>query len=144
MSVSKTIFLLICFLGFWTNVSAQKYSYDFTITSIVYNGEPQQLDNAISKKGFLKKSTDRLLIAPLNDGSNLYAEIVITTEGVMLDKYTVVQIKYYTRKKKKWTLFCVSQRRKFKNNHVDKGTFGYNDPNSNESLSLEYSLIIKN
>ena len=101
----------ICLFGF--NGYAKKYKYEVRIYTIVYNGDTLETGGHVIRSGILKKHTNRMPIATLNDGRSLHLEMWLTVEGVMLDKFNVFQHKYYALDGEVWLLMTVSPRLKF-------------------------------
>ncbi len=130
----------ICLFGF--NGYAKKYKYEVRIYTIVYNGDTLETGGHVIRSGILKKHTNRMPIATLNDGRSLHLEMWLTVEGVMLDKFNVFQHKYYALDGEVWLLMTVSPRLKFQGRHYDKGHYTYRDQRTGESLEVMYRLTV--
>jgi len=123
-----------------STVQAKKVQYTIRIYQIIYNGDTLQTGGDVIHTGVLKKHTNRMPIATLDDGKGLYLEMLVTMEGVMLDRFTVFQHKYFAKDGEDWRLLAVSPRLKFQGRHFDRGHYSYHDPQSGETLEVMYQL----
>lgn len=134
--------VLFAFCSLSNTAIAKKYSYEIRIYTIIYNGDTLETGGDVVQSGILKKHTNRLPIATLDDGRSLHLEMWLTVEGVMLDKFNVFQHKYYALDGEEWLLMTVSPRLKFKGRHYDKGHYSYRDPRTDETLEVMYKLTV--
>jgi hypothetical protein len=130
-------------LGLTSSLFAKKYDYSMTIYKFILNGDTLEELADMELIGLMKTHTKRLPMTILEDGSTLHIEMWITKEGVAADRFTVFQHKYYTKKEEYWKLITVTQRLKFKGDHLDRGHYKYFDPKTKESLEIFYDLTVK-
>lgn len=141
-NIKRLLLALFVITAFATNSFAKKYNYEIRIYTIIYNGDTLQTGGDIVRSGIMKKHTNRIPVATLDDGRSLHLEMWLTVEGVMLDKFNVFQHKYYTLDGEEWLLMTVSPRLKFQGRHYDKGHYTYRDPQTGESLEVMYKLTV--
>ena len=116
--------------------------YTLRVYKVIYNGDTLDLGGDVVRSGVIKKHTRRLPIATLDDGRSLHLEMWLTMEGVMLDRFTVFQHRYYTRNGEDWSLLAVSPRLKFIGRHYDRGHYKYVDHKTGESMEVFYELTV--